>query len=630
MKLSIFCPSKFIFLISFLSFRALADGSCPLNEVTPKDVSNATRNMLPVLCATRDDLSNSCAYRDYMKIKSNVKPIPDTFAQDLEDLDKTEVLGSGNASKGSNLTPEEKNNYKYFLNHLKGTIPNDYSNANGNRSKLIQQIIKEKKKYETDHYGCRAVPKGPNDGVRSVTEPVMVVNQDSIVRAVAAEAVESFYPAKTSTPYAQIKSAAAQQQLVAKLNQETGLPNAALIAILKDGFASQYDVSSVQAAVGNIETGWRNEKPNPQNQSKTPLPPDQQVDAIGEPSGEDGSGVLIRRTNSQTQSFEQIYAQRPGDFVDLLNGSSNPKVRGMASLMYQNANDQIAGQNQFYSDPAWEIKNLDYCESPKSVSPASPPKLFRYSAQPLSVECNGKLEFLSADNSFVPEGAMKMDPSFENCVKSHRAWIPSSVDIVSSSSLLNNTFTEEDLKKLSDPKAQASLRILKDLNLPIDPASMACRYSFVHGSAIRTANVEANVLPVVFTGGAPMAESKVHLHYKGENGDGTSGPCPYHLVPQTDVSTQEPTTYLGADGRPVTLPKDPRVFTDTVNGKTVNLVEALKPEYIGRTPERKSLDVYKSTSVSLTFVSPNGTMQDTGSMGLASGNCYEIKFKCEK
>ncbi|MFP5386883.1 MAG: hypothetical protein ACLGHN_12435 [Bacteriovoracia bacterium] len=131
------------------------------------------------------------------------------------------------------------------------------------------------------------------------------------------------------------------------------------------------------------------------------------------------------------------------------------------------------------------------------------------------------------------------------------------------------------------------------LNNSGEAAKKFCKKGFLELSKARAENARDKVVPQLFSlAGAENIDykSKLVLNYKGSNGDGTSGPCPYTLK---------------------------------------NGVEVLKSEY--QKPEgKKELDKEKFVRIHVTFESKTKKVNDSKTYYAASYSCRNIYLDCEK
>lgn len=80
------------------------------------------------------------------------------------------------------------------------------------------------------------------------------------------------------------------------------------------------------------------------------------------------------------------------------------------------------------------------------------------------------------------------------------------------------------------------------LNNTGEAAKKFCKKGFLALSEARAKAAKENVLPILFSKAGANAsefEDKIQLSYRGSNGDGTSGPCPYKIVNGQEVLKDE-------------------------------------------------------------------------------------------
>lgn len=182
--------------------------------------------------------------------------------------------------------------------------------------------------------------------------------------------------------------------------------------------------------------------------------------------------------------------------------------------------------------------------------------------------CTGSFEHLFSDNTWkLPSlDDLKKDKKFNDlsdCLKimiGNKHTI-SRIDIDSSSSQLNNTgeastrFCEKGFKELSKARALSAWKRLKTI-----------------GSTIG------------------LKGGKVEANYKGENGNGTSGECPYELI----------------DGK-----------------------EVLKKGFEKGGNKRNELDKSKYVNVKIIFKpNPEITQKPKNVYHISKSGCYKLQFKC--
>jgi hypothetical protein len=157
-------------------------------------------------------------------------------------------------------------------------------------------------------------------------------------------------------------------------------------------------------------------------------------------------------------------------------------------------------------------------------------------------------------------------------------WSTSSLD-----SKMTSAATSEVMSCIKDRMAKGAkihhisvVSSASALNNTGEAAKRFCKKGFLGLSEARAKAAQDKILPALFEGTDANYQSKVNLNFRGSNGDGTSGPCPYKLVDGKEVLKSE---FASSAGKK-TLDDDKYVRIHVTFESQTKSVQSEKKEYI--------------------------------------------------